>query len=1487
MIRRSETKFFLPLDLVRALLLLTWMTACFDLPGQVQLKVVGLPATTPPNTPIFVMGEFNNWVPNDPEFKMNQLSKSEYSLTLFIPPGIYEYKYTRGSNTSVEGTRVDDRLKKPRRLQVSSNTTQTIHDEIWGWEDGGGYLVKGRDLVFDASEGNIPISNWTVNDGLNQNRIRCLAQDKNGFIWIGTQMAGLNRFDGYEFLSFTYYEDGTGIADNEILSLEIDSANNLLWVGTSKGLNSLDLDNGRIETFFQGDTALPVLEIRDIVVDHGFLWLATNKGLTRLDPVSRSHQDFPIPAGEDDYGACNLLTCLAFVEEQIYVGSEVGLHIFNPTTGAFTDLWSDETHSSHLSLNITTLYPDDEGTVWIGTYFGIFKLTGKDGKYSIEEWDELPEKWKRHPIHDIVQDRSGLFWLGFNVHYDYGEVPGIVQYDPHSGAFRQFGRSNSLQLGGYVIYDILEDRQGLIWFASRAKGLNRLNPQKQAFQHYNKTQDRSFSLSSDNLFDVEIGSDHKVWVASLHGLNKWDPQSNSIQYYFYDLEDPTSLSSADIRCLLEDRQGNIWAGTPRGLHRYRSATNDFEIINPGQKRNYHSDGIIHDLEEDQDGNIWFTMNPGGRGTLLQYLVRNNELKQFEVRVDGNSEFPFAIGNITVGRDNHIFIGSSGGILVFDAVTRLFHHLPVTGDHEELNNADINQLQWLDGYLWISTKGNGLYQYAFDGQNQEGSSIRNWLKSSHVGAFEIDKTGNIWLATNQGISILDPVLNSIKSYDQKDGIPMKWSVSSGSDKNNTTGDLYFVSADGLLVFNPADIPQNNYRPPLSFTSLTFFDRGAKEHSSTRYFIPAGSTIQLNHQNRSFTCSFVAHNYDQTQDNQYAYRIDREDDAWIQIGHQNTLNFSNLPYGNHLLQIIGSNNDGVWNEEGIQLHLEILPPWWWSLGAKWIYVLLILGIIYSVVATILARNRAKTEMHLQKEQARRNAEMEQMKNRFYTNITHEFRTPLTVIMGMNENITGHGKEKELIRRNSQHLLHLVNELLDISKMDTGRLSPSYIQADLVSYLRYLTESFYSLAGEKKIRLVFDAEEEEIRMDFDPQKVQQIIYNLLSNAIRYTAEGGQIIFSLNTYDDSDQIWTRWRIKDNGSGISEAELPFIFDRFYQADTARSDQTGGTGIGLALTKQLVELMDGTIEVNSHPGKGTEFILRFPVRKNAKIIENLVDSRTFESAPESAATPMTPDHLDAPQILIVEDNRDVISYIESILRKDYVLNTARDGEEGLLRTISELPDLVISDVMMPKMNGYDLCSRIKSDERSSHIPVILLTAKAMQAEKIEGLKAGADAYLVKPFDQHELRIRIEQLISIRKNLQQRYSSDKLYGNFKVSSSSEFTDREDGFVYRLKRIIETSLPDESFSPDQLAEMADLTPTQLYRKTKALTDLTPKQFIRTVRLSKARELLENSDLPVADIAYQVGFTDPNYFSRIFQKEFDCTPSSVRNGLNVNEK
>jgi signal transduction histidine kinase/DNA-binding response OmpR family regulator len=821
-----------------------------------------------------------------------------------------------------------------------------------------------------------------------------------------------------------------------------------------------------------------------------------------------------------------------------------------------------------------------------------------------------------------------------------------------------------------------------------------------------------------------------------------------------------------------------------------------------------------------------------------------------------------------------------------------------------------------GHAWLDRKNRQWFGYDkglfLMLPGAEGAPVRfrrfteeDGLAGSHVVAIREDKQGNLWVSTNNGLSKFDPGELSeqgagrlfFRNYKAADGLQSDEFTYHSSHADARTGELFFGGTNGFNVFRPDKINDDSIPPKVVITEIKVL---RNNEMVSMPFDPANpAPLRLTHLEKLLTIEFAALHFANPERNGYACKLEGFDEDWRYLGNQHEVTYTNLDAGNYTFRVKACNKDGVWNEQGISLKIKVLPPWWRTWWAYLTYVLLLGTAAYFFYQFQLKRK-------LEHAEAERIKELDALKTRLYTNITHEFRTPLTVILGMVENIRGHENERKLIHRNSQNLLRLINQMLDLAKLDAGSLGLQLIRGDLVNYLQYLTESFYSMAAEKKVRLTFYSETPELLMDYDEEKIQHIVYNLLSNALKFTGEGGKVVLHVRVSPlqslsrnvgrsgaGAGQPFLQLKVQDTGVGIPVEQLPHIFDRFYQG--GQTAKVGGTGIGLALTKELVGLMGGEVSVESRTaaagegGSGTTFTVLLPIRQESPMKVVAAESRIPAAfAPEITETILSQATEAAgaaegekPVLLVVEDNPDVVAYLTGLLGKTYETHVATDGRAGIEKALELVPDIIISDVMMPEKDGYEVCETLKNDERTSHIPIILLTAKATDADRLTGLRRGADAYLMKPFNKEELFVRLKKLVELRRRLQERYAGRRndIFEKNVISETPSEPTLEDLFLQKIRQAIEAKMDDTELGIVHLCRAASLSHTQLFRKLKALTGLNPTLFIRKVRLQRAAELLKTTELNVSEIAYEVGFSDPNYFSRAFHEEYGRTPSEER--------
>ncbi len=716
---------------------------------------------------------------------------------------------------------------------------------------------------------------------------------------------------------------------------------------------------------------------------------------------------------------------------------------------------------------------------------------------------------------------------------------------------------------------------------------------------------------------------------------------------------------------------------------------------------------------------------------------------------------------------------------------------------------------------------------------------------------------------------------------------EWFIPNPEALKARNGEFFFGSASGLLQFHPDSIRIDSIPPQVALTSIHLSDRLLRPGPDAILdrHIAYTKQIELKHFQNDLTLGLAALHFKSPEDNRFRYRLVNFDSGWRDAGTHNSADYTNLPPGRYIFQLQAANSDHFWSEPVDLLGIKIRPPWYANPVAYGLYFLLLVILLFLLYRDLLRRRLAKAEITRQQE-------INRFKSRFYTNITHEFRTPLTLILSTAESLeektqTDIPKGMRLIRKHGQNLLRLINQMLELSKLESQSLSVNPVQSDIIPFIKGVVGEFDSAARQKDIQLSHQCHSDRLLMDFDPEHLQMVLANLLSNALKFTPAGGRVEVKTACEQDGGYNWLVVSVTDTGRGIPEKHLPFIFDRFYQVSVPQKPSeepeifSTGTGIGLALAKELTERMGGWIKVASQPDRGAAFKVGLPVRQNASVAQpppapdGAAASRPQEAVYRTAPLFPVQTNVELPLLLIVEDNPDMTAFLIDFLQDAYRVQTAPDGQAGLQKALAEVPDIVLSDIMMPKMDGLEFCRRLKSDVRTSHIPIVLLTARAGREHRLEGLELGADAYLTKPFDRKELLIRLEQLIKTRQVLRKRYENMR---RIAPGEPSPFQ-REDAFIKKVQEIILENLDEPAFQVNDLCRELGMSRTQVHNKLKALTGRSARLYLRSLRLHEARKLLINTSLSISEIAYRVGFKGGSHFSTSFKEEFGLSPSSFR--------
>ena len=1342
------------------------------------------------------------------------------------------------------------------------------------------------------AQNNPPFLSYKQVDGLSSNYIRTLFQDHAGFMWIGTEN-GLNRFDGNHFVTYRFDpDDSTSISNNWILSLHEDSSYNL-WVGTQRGLNRLDRSTGYFERIFVHESVEKnqALEISGILEDKegniwaiannhtllrvfqkadgayllkeeeqitsqlageiyisgvlqdqsGHFWLRTQNGLVRWHPDTKviKQFSFPFDTGTIESGMIEGRMAIDQSGDIILFGNQSGIFTLSPAEKkpkirpleAYEQIIKLQPDLDTRRLYYMTINPKNQ--LWAVYENKVLEI---DLNKPAVVQNHLKELSFPFDIHVLTIDKEGALWVGMA-----GGGISIENLAPSPFSFFGHNQEDPASLSPGVVRTFAETNDGQMWVGLLGNGIDLLDindPQdlnKKANLRHNPRNDAS--LSGDLIIELHKGKQNQLWIATnSSGLDEYNMETGQWTHYRHEPSNPNSISQDRIWGITEDPEGWVWIGAfQEGLNRLDPKT--------GAIQRY-----LHD--------------PKDSSSLLDDQIKS-------LYTDSHGE---------------VWIGSHAGLSHFHKKEERIYHFT----HDPNNPSSIsNGIVWCmyedhQGNLWVGT---GLGLNRFDRKNNtfERFYEKDGLPSNTIYGILQDNEQNLWVSTDAGLALLlsTDTENNFRAIKQKDGLASTSFVPKAFFKSSINGLLYFGSTAGIVIVDPLQLSREQIIPRLRLHSFTRNNLRSNEGGLiTDYFTEQKSKdIALTHLDQAVSLAFTDLRWEKNKPYTYTYQLIGLNKRWMPLAENMKVTFANLDPGNYRLKLRAIDRYGQIQQEKSMLTLQVYPPWWrsgWAYGIYVILVLLILLILY----------RLQLRRQLEKQEAASLRRLDNFKNRLYANITHEFRTPLTIIGGMAEQIRKEPdrwleKGTRMISDNNANLLNLVDQMLELQKVESGGLNLNYRRANIIPFLRSIYEQFEGFAQSGKQILTFNTEIARLEMDYDEEKITRILTNLLSNAIKYTPEKGEISLSISTTQTPESL--HLAVTDTGIGIPSDQLPHVFDRFFQASNNEHASRIGSGIGLSLTHELVKLMGGDIKVKSTEGKGSTFSISIPVSRNAapQAATSTTKVQTAVIGKQGPSKPVTtPTNSDLPIALIVEDNSQIVEYISICLQNHYQLLLASDGQQGIDLAIEQIPDIIISDVMMPKKNGFELCNLVKEDQRTSHIPIIMLTAKVDVASRITGLQQGADDYLAKPFHEEELLVRMKNLLAIRQKLQARYQD--LY-NQPISQEIDIqkieTIKEDTFILKLKAAFEARIDDPDFNAKALAQEMHLSRSQLGRKVKALTGRSLSIYLRSLRLQKAKFLLQSTKLPIKEIAYEVGFPTPNYFTTSYTEEFGESPTDTR--------
>ncbi|NII27273.1 response regulator [Pseudoflavitalea sp. X16] len=1363
--------------------------------------------------------------------------------------------------------------------------------------------------VLFAQNTSYQFSRIDISQGLSNNQVNSIFRDSKGFIWFGT-MSGLNRYDGYTFTIFRHnLYDSSTISDDYIARI-MEGPDNTIWVVNRGGLNIFDPLTEKFNRNASAGLAryaLPPATVANIVRD------------------SRGHYWF--------------------------IMSGAGLYKYDPATGKTTRVYQP-VGPVVAQVSPVSLAEDAHGDLWVVFNDGrIEKMDGRTGAVTFKT-DALATSMGYERLnYSLYVDAENELWL-----YISNDARGVIHYNPASGALRHItGDAGIYGLNNNIVNGLLQDNKGNIWVCTDHGGVNVFNKKTRTWQYLMTNDDDPRSLSQNSIITAYKDKAGIIWLGTFKkGINYYRERTVSFPLFTHQVSDAASLPYNDVNRFIEDAAGNLWIGTNGGglIYYDRSAKTFRRFLHNPRDPNSISNNVIVSLFIDHTQRLWIGSYFGGLD-----CYDGRKFTHYQHSDNPNSLSDNRVWEIYEDSKKEMWIGTlNGGLDRFDRQRNIFHHYRFGQPNSISADYIAALMEDKTGKLWIATA-NGvdvllrrpnLPDSFVHYYNTPGNA--NSLSNNNVICILQDRKDRIWIGTRDGLNLFDPAKNAFQVFRREDGLPDNtvqtlleddagtiWMSSpngishifpqydehkksfalqchnydeldglQGTAFNENAayktrkGELIFGGANGFNLFHPAAIVPARQSSPMAFTGFRIFNKnvGIGERINGRTVLSQSimqtERIVLKHKENVLSIEFAALNFTNADKNKYAYKLEGFNEDWtITDGKMRVATYTNLDPGDYTFRVKAATSNDVWNKEELALHIKILPPFWKTPWAYVLYTLLLAGILWFSRHMVVQRARIRFQMEQQRKEAQRMHELDMMKIRFFTNVSHEFRTPLSLILTPVEKMMqqseddGQRKQFRLIHRNARRLLNLVNQLLDFRKMEVQELRLNAVSADIIKFTKDISYSFTDIADKKNIRFNFYTTLDSLVTSFDHDKLERILFNLISNAFKFTPEHGCVTVALHPEEkEAGKPYLAIQVKDTGIGIPKEKQEKIFERFFQHETPGSIVNQGSGIGLSITKEFVKLHNGYIMVDSEPEKGSCFTVWLPVQtaiiaapatalNGHAVAEALLEPEAPEQ--EVEAVPAEVSNNRKKTLLLVEDNEDFRFYLKDNLRQYFTILEAADGKEGWQKALGHHPDLVVSDISMPEMSGTDLCRKIKKDQRTSHIPVILLTALAGEEQQLKGLETGANDYLTKPFNFEILLSRIRNLLTqqaiARKTFEKRIEVNP--ADVSVASPDE------QFLHQVMEMIEKNMSNPDFSVEELSRGVYMSRVALYKKVLALTGKTPIEFIRSVRLKRAAQLLEKSQMTVAEIAYEVGFNNPKYFSKYFKSEYHVLPSQWAGG------
>lgn len=1311
-----------------------------------------------------------------------------------------------------------------------------------------------------------------VEDGLSNNYVWNIAQDKQGCIWVATE-CGLNRFDGS---SFTNYKSNNSQLNNDALNVLLyDESENTLWIGGKfGGISALDCSTYQFKNYGTQDG----VQVSNIVflshaADNG-IWITPHKeGIVHYNKQTRKFTSL-LDIGIKNIKQSNRCT-FDDGEGHLYIGhAQGGMSIVNLKDKTFRTLLNDPYNSRSLPGNsVYAICKDRSGNIWVGTNLGLGLFNSKTDEFTVFRHEPgNPHSLIADHIYDIKEMNDGTLWIA-------SDIGGISILDLHDITFKnpkdvQFyhitadNNKNGVSSGN--IRSLLQDSFGNIWIGNYSSGVDFISHTQPVFHVLPYMIEKGNILKHKPVWGINKDKKEQIWLG---GENEVALFKDNKLIKTINITSKLSRPYGQIFSTISDEQGTQLLGIyDDGLLKYDTRNENIERI-PLDMDNVD----IITLFKDTDGKIWIGAEYGIYTYYNHLLRKENEIT--------DQLLDRAVYGIVRDHQGKLWVGSyGGGIVIFDKNNAMVTKLN-TSTHF-FSNAINNIRMDSQGGIWIATR-NGV-GYIKDTNHPEAFAqygYKQGLDDPFVRAIQEDTSGNIWLSTNDGISYWNQTKQKFDSYDYRDGIPMGNFIE-GSSCCTKDGTLYFGSLNGVCYFNPENLITERKVAPVQIIECKSLNNQVESRNEGTIIPTSTGSINFPHNLNSFRITFTVPDYSQNGQVEYAYMIEGLDNTWSNTLDENQVTFRNIAPGEYLFKVKARLRNQNWDDSHIAtIKIHIHPPLWLTWYAKVFYLLLATLSVFFWFRFYKRKLVLETSLELERKKGQNEQELNNERLRFYTNITHELRTPLTLILGPLEDLindsnlsTFYSSKIKVIHSSALRLLNLINQILEFRKTETQNRKLTVQKSDLSSLITETGLRYKELNRNEKVKVHISIETKVTKLYFDTDIISTILNNLLSNAIKYTPEG-DISLIMRTVHEADNQYTEISVSDTGYGIDAEALPHIFDRYYQAKGKH--QASGTGIGLALAKSLTDLHEGILQIESEVGRGTTFSFRILTENTYPDALHKEDEKekTTSSQQENIEKEAREEDSDPlSMILVVEDNDDIREYITTSFSNNYRIITAANGKEGVKQALEYIPDIIISDIMMPEMDGIELCKLVKEDIRTCHIPVILLTAKDSIQDKEEGYESGADSYLTKPFSAKLLNSRVHNLLESRKKLASLIASrtKELKPTQPQEPMNLLNKLDEEFLHKLTEIIEENIDSAQLDMAFLTDKVHMSHSTLYRKIKGLTGMSGNEFIRKVRLKYSLRLLTEENLNISEAAYASGFNDLGYFRNCFKEEYGMAPS-----------